>query len=59
VRKLNELDVRKQYEIEVTNSFAASENLSDDMNINRAWENIKENQNLGQRESRSAQIEAV
>jgi hypothetical protein len=27
----------------ITNRFAALENLSDGQNINRAWENIKEN----------------
>jgi len=43
LRKLNELEVRKQYQIEITNSFTALENLSDDKAINRAWENIKEN----------------
>ena len=40
LRQLNELDVRKQYQIEITNRFAALENLSDDKDINRAWENI-------------------
>jgi len=43
LRKLNELEVRKQFQIEIINRFAALENLSDDENINRAWENIKEN----------------
>ena len=43
LRKLNELEVRKQYQIEITNTFAASEYLSDDEDINRVWENIKEN----------------
>ena len=41
--KLNELEVRKQYQIEITNRFAALENLIDSEDINRAWENIKEN----------------
>jgi len=40
---LNELEVRKQYEIEISNRFAALENLSDSKDINRAWENINEN----------------
>ena len=43
LRKLNELDVRKRYQIGITNSFAALENLNDNEDINRAWENIKEN----------------
>ena len=42
LRKLNELRVWKQYQTEITNRFAALENLSDDEDINRAWENIKE-----------------
>jgi hypothetical protein len=41
--KLNDLEVRKQYQIEITNRFAALENVSEDEVINRAWENIKEN----------------
>jgi len=43
MRKLNELEVRKEYQIEITNRFAALENLSDDEDIKWAWENIKEN----------------
>jgi len=51
LRKLNELKVRKQYQIEITNKFAALENLSDDKDINRAWENIKENIKTSAKES--------
>jgi hypothetical protein len=40
--KLNELEVWKQYQTEITNRSAGLENLSDDKNINRVWENIKE-----------------
>ena len=43
LRKLNELEVGKQYQIEISNSFAALANLSDNQGINRAWENITEN----------------
>jgi hypothetical protein len=42
-RKLNELEVRTQYQIKFSNWFAALENLSDEEDINRAWENTKEN----------------
>ena len=41
--KLNELEVRKQYQIEITNRFTALGNISDDEDINKAWEKIKEN----------------
>ena len=43
LRNLKVLKVRKQYRIEKTNKCAALENLSDNEDINRAWENIKEN----------------
>jgi len=43
LRKLNDLEVRKQYPIEITNMFAALENVNDDEDVNRTWENIKEN----------------
>ena len=42
LRQLNELEFRKEYQIEIKNKFAAVENISDDEDINRAWENIKE-----------------
>jgi len=41
--KLNELEVRKQYQNETANRSAALENLSEDDDINMTWENFKEN----------------
>jgi hypothetical protein len=35
VRKLNELEVRKQYRIKITNRFAGLENLSDREDIRK------------------------
>jgi len=43
LRNLNEPEVREQYQIEITNRFSALENLNDDEDVNRTWENIKEN----------------
>jgi len=40
-RKLNELEVRKPYQIEISNRFAALENLSDGKDINRVWGKLK------------------
>ena len=58
--ELIELEVRNQNQIEITNRFAALENLSDGEDINRAWENIRENiKNLSKSESSSARIEAT
>jgi len=41
LRKLNEMEVRKRYQIEITNRCAALGKLNDDKDINRAWKNIK------------------
>jgi len=43
LRKINEPEVREQYQIKITNRFAALENMNDYEDINRIWENIKEN----------------
>jgi hypothetical protein len=43
LKQLNEREVRKQYRFEITNRFASFEIISDREDINRAWENIKEN----------------
>jgi hypothetical protein len=42
LRKLEYLEVRKHYRIEITNRFAALENGGDDEDINRPGESIKE-----------------
>jgi len=41
LRKLNEPEFREQYQTEITNRSV--ENLSDDEDVGRTWENIKEN----------------
>jgi hypothetical protein len=43
VRKLSELEAKKQYQIKISNRFAALENCNESEEINRVWENIKEN----------------
>ena len=42
-RKLSELEVRKQYQIKISNRFAAIKNLNDSKEIYRVWDNINEN----------------
>jgi len=51
LRMLYELEVRKQNQIKISNSFADLENLHDSKDINRAWENIKENIKTSAKES--------
>jgi len=41
LRKLNELKVRKQYQIEISKRFATLEKCSDCEDINTSWVNTK------------------
>jgi DNA repair ATPase RecN len=43
LKKLSEMEVRKEFQNEISNRFETLENLNDSEDINRAWENIKEN----------------
>ena len=51
LRKPNEPEVREQYQIEFTNRFAALENSNVYEDVNRTWENIKENIQTSAKES--------
>jgi len=51
LRKLSELEVGMKYQIKISNKFAALENLNDSEDINRAWENIKENMKSSAKDS--------
>jgi len=50
LRKLNELGLSKEYQIEITKSFAALDVLSVDEDMNRAGENKKEDIKSSERE---------
>jgi len=43
LRKLNELQDRKQYQIKISNRFLALENLNYSNDKKMVWENIQEN----------------
>jgi hypothetical protein len=43
LKKLSEMEVRKHFQTELSNMFAALKNSNDSEDINRAWENIKGN----------------
>ena len=51
MRNFNEPEVREQFQIEITNRFAALENVNDNKDVNRTWENIKENIQTSAKES--------
>jgi CTP-dependent riboflavin kinase len=43
LKKLNEVDGKEQYHVEISNRFTALVNLDIKVDINRAWETIREN----------------
>jgi len=51
LRKLKELEVKEKYQTEITNRFVALENANVDEDVNRLWENIKENIKTSVKES--------
>jgi hypothetical protein len=57
--QLNELEISKQYQTEISNRFVALWILRDSKDINRTWENMKENIKTSAKQSRSARIEAT
>jgi hypothetical protein len=42
LKKLNEVEVKEEYEVEISSRFAALDCLDDDVNISRASETVRE-----------------
>jgi hypothetical protein len=51
LKNLSLLEVRKQYQIKISNRFAALENLNVSEDINRSWKNIKESIKISAKDS--------
>jgi hypothetical protein len=51
LKKLNEVEGKEQYRVEFSNKFAALEGLDAEVEINSAWEMIRENINISSKES--------
>jgi len=56
LEKLNELEVKKRYQSEISNRFAALGCLSESKDINRALDNIREHIKTSAKESLDQQI---
>jgi hypothetical protein len=50
-KKLNEVEVKDQYRVEVSNRFAALEDLDAQVEINSSWELIRENIKISAKKS--------
>jgi hypothetical protein len=51
LKKLNDVEGKEQFRVEVSNRFAALEDLDAEVEINSAWETIRENINISANES--------
>ncbi|PNF20380.1 hypothetical protein B7P43_G10237 [Cryptotermes secundus] len=51
LKKLNEVDGKEQYRVEISNRFAAVENLETEVYVNKTWETIRENIKMSAKES--------
>jgi hypothetical protein len=43
LKKLNDVEVKEEYQVEISNRFAALEILDESFDINNAWESIRDN----------------
>jgi hypothetical protein len=50
LKKLNEIEDKELYRVEISNRFAALKNLDTEMDINGAWETIRENIKISSKE---------
>jgi CRISPR/Cas system-associated protein Csx1 len=51
LKKLNDVEGKEQFRVEVSNRFAALEDLDTEVEINSAWETIRENIKVSARET--------
>jgi hypothetical protein len=51
-KKLNEVEDIEQFHVEISNRFAALEDLDAEVELNSAWEMIRENLKISAKESR-------
>jgi hypothetical protein len=51
LKKLNDVEGKEQFRVEVSNRFAALEDLDAEVQINSAWETIRDNIKISGKES--------
>jgi hypothetical protein len=51
LKKLKAVQGKEQYCLEISNRFAALENLNTELDINKAWETIRKNIKISAKES--------
>jgi len=53
LKRSNDVEVKEEYEVNISNRFATSENLNDglDLDISRGWKSVRENMKASATES--------
>jgi hypothetical protein len=51
LKKLNDVEVKEKYQVEISNRLAALEDLDESFDINNAWESIRENIKISAKEN--------
>jgi hypothetical protein len=51
LKKLNDVGVKEQYQVEISNRFGALESLDESFDINNAWESMRENIKISAKEN--------
>jgi len=51
LKKLNDVEVKEKYQVEISNRFAALENLDESLDINSAWESNGDNIKISAKEN--------
>jgi hypothetical protein len=51
LKKINDVEGKKQFRVEVSNRFAALKDFDTEVEINSAWETIRENIKISAKES--------
>jgi hypothetical protein len=58
LRKLDDIEVKEEYQVGISNKFVTLENLDESLDIGSAWESIREhNQYLSKRKSAISQAQ--
>jgi hypothetical protein len=51
LKKLRKVEGKERYRVEISNRFAALENLNTEGDVNKAWETIRENIKISAKQS--------
>jgi hypothetical protein len=59
LKKLNEVEGKKQYRVKISNRFAALENFDTQGDANKSWETVREHIKISAKKSSHLSIEDV